>query len=279
VNYTPMYSVTNGLATFGSEAIKIIQALDDQFLRLADEVNAERVVYPSLMKVTDLNKLDYFINFPHLGLAVSGLNQETCDCLTHQNTDLEKVSHEHITDSSYMLPSAACYNVYLHLKDQTLTNARYYTTVARCFRNENEYNELRRLWSFQMREIVCIGNMDEVQAFLSAYKEKVLALAQRLGIHFDIEVAKDPFYDNKSTKALMQMLQPVKEEFVFNRSVSAASVNFHRNFFGDRCNIRNENGEPLFSGCVAFGIERWLHAMLETYHHDIKNILKVLENE
>jgi len=275
----PMYAVTNGLATFGPEAIAIIQALDDRFLHLADEVDAERVVFPPLMKVNDLNKLDYFINFPHLGLAVAGLNQETCDCLTHQNADFEKVSHEHINDSAYMLPSAACYNVYLHLRDQTLTNARYYTTVARCFRNENEYNELRRLWSFQMREIVCIGSMDEVQTFLAAYKEKVLEMARKLGIQFDIETATDPFYDKKSAKALLQLLQPVKEEFVFNKTVSAASVNFHRNFFGERCNITNENGEPLFSGCVAFGIERWLHALLETYGHDSKKILQVLGHE
>ena len=66
----------------------------------------------------------------------------------------------------------------------------------------------------------------------------------------------------------MQKLFPQKEEMVYGRSLAIASLNFHRNFFGERCGIRTADGEPAFTGCVAFGIERWLHALLERFAGD-----------
>ena len=59
----------------------------------------------------------------------------------------------------------------------------------------------------------------------------------------------------------MQQLFPVKEEFVYNGSLAIASVNFHRNFFGERLDIRTGDGAYAFSGCVAFGLERWISAL------------------
>ncbi|MNT17466.1 Amino acid--[acyl-carrier-protein] ligase 1 [compost metagenome] len=76
---------------------------------------------------------------------------------------------------------------------------------------------------------------------------------------------------------MLQRLDPVKEEFVYGGSVSIASVNYHRNFFGERCNIKDSEGKSVFSGCVAFGMERWLHALLETYDQDIERVLRKLE--
>jgi hypothetical protein len=57
----------------------------------------------------------------------------------------------------------------------------------------------------------------------------------------------------------MQRLLPVKHELVSARGVALASANFHRNFFGERCNIRlAHSGETATTGCFAFGIERWI---------------------
>jgi hypothetical protein len=36
------------------------------------------------------------------------------------------------------------------------------------------------------------------------------------------------------------------------------------------------NGETAFSGCVAFGIERWLNALLDHFSDDIEAIIKAL---
>ncbi|MEJ9218150.1 hypothetical protein P4H46_08160 [Paenibacillus glucanolyticus] len=271
-----LYSIAQGLATFGEGAIKIVEKLDSIFLELAREVNAEYNVYPPLMKVQELARLDYFKNFPHLGLTVSQLSPESCDCFTN-DTSVDAIQSEYHLDSHYMLPSAACYNIYLNMQGQVLPQTKYVTTIARCYRNENEYNELKRLWSFQMREIVCIGSTEDVQTHLKQHKTKILSLAEKLGLQIEIQVATDPFYDKDGSKALLQRLDPVKEEFVYGSSVSIASVNYHRNFFGERCNIKDSSGNSVFSGCVAFGIERWLHALLETYDQNIDVILEKLK--
>jgi seryl-tRNA synthetase len=46
------------------------------------------------------------------------------------------------------------------------------------------------------------------------------------------------------------------------RTIAAASFNHHHDFFGTRFGISLADGSPAHSGCVAFGIERWVLAVL-----------------
>jgi hypothetical protein len=62
----------------------------------------------------------------------------------------------------------------------------------------------------------------------------------------------------------MQKLDPVKTEMVFENRLAIGSVNFHRNYFGEAFDIQC-GGEAAFSGCVAFGVERWIAAWLSTF--------------
>ena len=56
----------------------------------------------------------------------------------------------------------------------------------------------------------------------------------------------------------------MKRELVFGNDLAIASTNFHRDHFGEAFAITRQ-GERAFSGCVAFGMERWLAAFLGTY--------------
>jgi hypothetical protein len=51
---------------------------------------------------------------------------------------------------------------------------------------------------------------------------------------------------------------------VFREGLAIGSVNFHRNYFGEAFGISRE-GKEAFSGCVAFGIERWIYAWLTRF--------------
>jgi hypothetical protein len=52
---------------------------------------------------------------------------------------------------------------------------------------------------------------------------------------------------------------PVKHELVSERGVALASANFHRNFFGESCDIRlADTGEAASTACLGLGIERWI---------------------
>jgi seryl-tRNA synthetase len=271
-----LYTVRRGLATFGPAMVALKAALDRRFVAWADEIGAVSMLYPTLMPVAELEPLDYFRNFPHLAVAASGVRAERLEAGFGQDA-METIPGADLADARYVLPSAACYNVYVHLKDEVLDGPCYITTVANCYRNENEYTELQRLWSFTMREIVCLGSAEAVQDHLRAFKARIFALTERLGLNLTVAAATDPFYQPGSSVAVMQKLFPQKEEFQYKGELAIASVNFHRNFFGERCRIRTRDGEPVFTGCVAFGIERWLHALLDNFAGDAGAALAAVE--
>jgi seryl-tRNA synthetase len=264
----PIFTTRAGLATLGPELVGLRTALEARFLSWAAECGATPMLFPPLMRVEDLARFDYFSNFPQLPLLVAGIRSECLHDFAERPAPLHAVAGGDLDEAAYALPSAACYNIYLHFEGTVLAAPLYVTTVANCFRNEQRYDDLRRLWGFTMREIVCIGTRDDVEAHLVAFKQRVLGFGGQLGLDLQVAAGTDPFYQPQSPRARMQQLFPQKEELLFGGSVAIASVNFHRNFFGERCAIRTPDGQAAFTGCVAFGIERWLHALLERFGRD-----------
>jgi seryl-tRNA synthetase len=268
-----IYSIREGFAILGPALTDLRQALDRRFLEFADQCGAARMAFPPLTRLDDLASLDYFQNFPHLALLAAPLDQAKLAAGDGSLPPPEgKVPSWLMASSEYALPSAACYAAYLDLRDSTLASTQYVTAVANCFRNETAYEGLRRLHGFTMREIVCIGTSDDVQAHLEAYKPRVLGFAHQLGLQLEVRPSTDPFFQADAARAGFQALFPVKEEFVHGDSLAIGSLNFHRNFFGERCRIRLASGELAFTSCVAFGLERWLAALLETLHDDVTAI-------
>ncbi len=259
----------DGLATLGPELVHLRATLERRFLGWAAERGAEPMLFPLLMRVSDLERFDYFRNFPHLPLLVAGLRPECLHETAEHGIALPAIPSSDLTPAAYALPSAACYNIYLHLSGAVVGAPRCITTVASCFRNEQRYDDLRRLWGFTMREIVCIGTQEEVRDHLLHFKQRVSRFGEVLGLSLVIEIGEDPFYQPKGALSLMQQLFPQKEEFVYDGSVAIASLNFHRNFFGERCKISTAGGQPAFTGCVAFGLERWLHALSDRFDGDL----------
>ena len=94
-------------------------------------------------------------------------------------------------------------------------------------------------------------------------KDAVTALCAELGLDVRLEVATDPFFDKNSGKAKMQRLFPVKEEFVVG-GLAIGSVNYHRNFFGERCGIL-AGEDTAHTSCLAFGLERWVHVLTDRF--------------
>jgi seryl-tRNA synthetase len=275
----PLYTVEHGLGTFGPELVQLAAALDDRFVRFAGAWQAAAMAYPPLMRVRDLDRVDYFRNFPHLVTLTSRLEPGCLPRYAEQAEPVTTVPAAHATASAYVLPSAACYHVYFHLRDQTLSAPHYVTTAAQCFRNEDEWAGLARLWAFRMREIVCLGPAAAVNGFLTAMKDTVQRFLAAIELPCELKVATDPFYDRRGSRALLQVLAPVKYEFIHDGSVAIASANFHRNFFGERCNIRTADGAFAFSGCVAFGIERWMHALLSHCGGSAQRARSLVERE
>ena len=272
-----LLQISNGLATFGARQLRVLRRLDDVLLEWADACGADEIAFPPLRPVAELARVDYFVNFPHLGLAAAPVRHDALSGIGESVRDrVDEVPPGMLDDARYFLPSAACYPVYSHLSGAVLEAPRRVTTVQRCFRNEARYEGLARLLAFTMREVVIVGAQRDVKAFLASARAWILRFAEGAGLALSTAPATDPFFAAAGDRARMQRLFPVKEEFL-DREVAIASVNSHLNFFGERWNIRTADGAHAFSGCVAFGLERWLHALVRLCSDDCDAMLRALD--
>ena len=236
----------NGLFSLTSEDAAVVDRVDAAVLECAAEQGATVERHPELFTVSQLARIDYFDSFPHLAHRVTPWLQE-------QRGDEELV-----------LTSAACYGVYFARVGAVVDDLDVVTVRQTCRRRENEYRPRRRQREFQMREIVALGTEPAVETFLREGMAAVRRIADRFGVAGEFCVATDPFFRKDDPRLLHQRLFPTKQEFVDTSGLAIASVNSHRNFFGERCEVRLADGTPMSTGCVAFGLERWADAVLRT---------------
>ncbi len=217
--------------------------------------------FPPVVPALDLSRIDYFSSFPHL--VTVPVTYPTDEAALRRVADGAEVDDEGAlrlrehAPARHALSPAACYPVYSLLGAVELDSRRLVTTRATCFRREADFVPLRRQWTFNMREIVCVGSESEVDALLQWGTALVDELTGRLGLDRVWQDAGDPFFQPaRNGRALLQLLAPVKQEAVVDE-LAIASVNQHHDHFGAAFGI-SRGGETARSGCVAFGLERWL---------------------
>jgi hypothetical protein len=124
-----------------------------------------------------------------------------------------------------------------------------------------------------MLEVVCVGTSEEVAGFRASWIDRAKALAEALGLEPRVEPATDPFFAPTARgRHLIQKLKSLKDELLLpigpSDAVAAASFNHHETFFGSAFDIKLASGAYAASGCVAFGLERWLLAFLVAHGTD-----------
>ncbi|MFG6200612.1 aminoacyl--tRNA ligase-related protein [Nonomuraea sp. JJY05] len=255
--------LASGVAVLEPAEAEIFDALDARFSRIAGQLGARPVVSPALLPAGLLAELDFFANFPHLALPVATYTEETTTRLAGQERGAP-APEDALRPTDCLLPTATCYGMLMSLRRQQAQSPRLLTAIGRCHRNEEIYDGLRRLRTFHMREVLYVGDQEGAVEHLRKAEEQVRDLAAGLGIELDAQPATDPFYLGDGSRSLLSRLDPVKFEFVASDGTAIASVNRHRNFFGERLGI--EHGDaPAYSSCLAFGVERWIHTLIRTH--------------
>ncbi|MBZ4019507.1 hypothetical protein [Streptomyces purpurogeneiscleroticus] len=252
-----------GLPLLRGPEIAVLTAVDDLVSDWARTTGAEAVGLPAMVEARNLAKIDYFTNFPHLAHAVATLAPAASEEFTAGD-----IRQEHLRPTSLVLPSAACYGAYFAYSGTRLDAPVLLTTRALCSRAESYYESLRRLRTFQMREVIHIGTQESAEEFARRGKQWLTDVVARLDVDARLQPASDPFFDSGGSRAMMQRLSKVKEELVHDGDLAVSSVNLHRNFFGERCDIRGPGGEYAYSACLGAGLERWTHMLLTTYKGD-----------
>jgi seryl-tRNA synthetase len=230
-------------ALLGPHMSALVDWVDSKVVELAIKARAHELPVPPLIERSILERAGYFESFPG-----STVEQSERGCM----------------------PPAVCYHCYAKLAATSLQEPSVWTCVARCRRNEDN-KEPGRLRAFTMREIVFVGSAAWVRERRQEWMDRILALAQSLQLAVQLEVATDSFLAGGEARGrkLLQQIKGLKFELrarmdAAGTRLAISSFNLHDTFFSRRFGFRLEDGTEAYSGCVAFGLERWALALAVT---------------
>ncbi len=266
-----------GQVGIAGRALDVFEGFDRCFVDIAERVfDAKHQRYPMLMPTDVLHRCNYFSSFPHLVSIVSHFHEdyELLKEVRDANDGAKQatiVSPEHLEIAAAGLTPAVCYHCYHGLEDRELTENSVFTAIGRCARYEStNMVGLDRLWDFSMREIIFVGEEQWVVEQRERSMEAFYELLTELDLNCLFEGAADPFfapiYANKSYWQSNSGLKfegrfPVEEKADGStRTMSCVSFNLHQDFFGKTFNISLKSGEPVHTGCVGIGVDRFVLA-------------------
>ncbi|MFC4102469.1 class-II aminoacyl-tRNA synthetase family protein [Paenibacillus xanthanilyticus] len=250
-------------------AVTLSEQIDRLLVEWSQRHHAQLRSYPSMIPVDTLHKCRYIQTFPQ--------NIHFVSEFPHRLGELEKVReagdlNELARLSPYALSPAVCFHCYAELSGSRLPEPLVLTSRGSCFRHEAAWRVGKhRLNEFSMREIVLFGDASFIEEERRAFMEEAWSLFERLGLAGKMETASDPFYfSEESGKGQQQMMGNMKYELIARagedgESFSIASFNNMDTSLCKPFEVLDAEANPMHSGCIAFGIDRWVYALLAYY--------------
>jgi hypothetical protein len=230
-------------AVLGPHMLALLGWVDSKFVELAIKARAHELPVPSLIERSILERAGYFESFPG-----STVEQSEGGCM----------------------PPAVCYHCYAKLAATSLQEPGLWTCIARCRRNEDN-KEPGRLRAFTMREVVFVGPAAWVRERRQEWMDRIFTFAQSLQLAVQLGAATDSFFAGGEARGrkLLQQIKGLKFELraqmdTKNTPLAISSFNLHETFFSRRFGFHLADGTDPHSGCVAFGLERWVLALALT---------------
>jgi seryl-tRNA synthetase len=245
---------------------------DRAFARLAAMWEAREERHPASLPARVLQRVDYLRSFPQQATFPVRLDPAEANLDAFVGGDIVDGSGEvaltRLAGADDVLTPAACYHVYPAHEGERLASPLYVTTRNTCFRQETSYVPLRRMRSFTMREIICIATETETARFVASAQDVIGRFAAVIDVPVAWQAATDCFFrPERNPKYLFQRLEPVKREATYGGDLAIASVNLHHDHFGAVFGL-TRHGVPATTACAAFGLERWLWAIVDRHGAD-----------
>lgn len=271
-----LHDYGKGQVAYSGPVLKLARLINEKAGSLyATAFAAEDGHFPALVDADTLHKCGYFDSHPN-AVTFIGNMMEDFDAIEQfraANSCSEGAllpPHEHVHHDGMCLNPAACFPCYPSLQGQTFEEGRCFTWLGRVFRYESRnINGLDRLYEFNVRELVFVGTEEYCRDVRSRSLPVVAELSDFFDLDVRVQTATDPFFATVSAaKKFWQVAQEVKNEIKIpvldgagdEKLLACGSINLHGNFFGTRFDIKDAAGEPVQTGCVGLGIERWVLA-------------------
>jgi hypothetical protein len=268
-----------GQVSLSGPPLSAVNALDDRLAKIYRErFSAVDHSYPAMIKAELLARCGYFEMHPNAVSFVSHAIEDfdELEAFRRANVGQPKlvVPHDHaFALPRFCLNPAACFPCYEALEGKVMPAAgTSLTWRGRVFRYESRnVTALDRLWEFNVRELVFLGNDAFVLNGRTRAIEAFVELCEEWDLDCRVETATDPFFATVyAAKTFWQQTQDVKQEVRVTveaggdgsgRTIAAGSFNLHGAFFGTRFHIDDDDGRPAVTGCVGFGLERLMFGM------------------
>ncbi len=255
--------------------ITLLEQLDRAFLDIARRHGAVLREYSSTFTKANMARNQYHINFPQNIVGVATVPHQFKTINRFREQAISHTHHQSLVPTGEILQPCICYHCYEEQQGSRSGQRRVLTAKGKCFRNEIAWrkDQFRRT-EFMMREIMFVGDQEWVIEMRNAIMDEVWELFDSIGLTGKIETATDPFFFSQDvkTKGAYQMVSNAKYELAAVRSngqeSSIASFNYCEDVLCGKYDIRDEAGNGMYSGCVAFGIDRWKEAFLDRYGRD-----------
>ncbi len=237
------------------------------------ESETEVLRFPPVMSRRHLEKSGYLKSFPHFLGCVCCLNGDEAKIRgTVERFESGQDWTPDLSAADLVLTPAACYPVYplAARRGEVPAGGLKFDVASDCFRREPS-KDLDRLQSFRMREYVCLGTPQQVDAFRRRWLDRAAHFASQLGLSYRLEQASDAFFGRGGNLlAMSQIEQALKFELLVpvhstEKPTACMSFNYHRDHFGTVWNLRDGQGEVAHTGCVAFGIDRLALALFAAH--------------
>ena len=169
------YNVENGIVSYTKEGTKykryIESLIQDQGSIFFSDISTYDC--PLLINAEVLKKYDYFTSFPHLVGVITSYNSKIVD----------KINCISLNNDTLCYPSSTCHRLYHNLENQQVGNQVIYLEGT-CYRNEDFFDDLKRLKLFTQNEYVFIGNKDFVIRCLEMATKLAFEIFKKLNITY-----------------------------------------------------------------------------------------------
>ncbi len=238
---------------------------------------AEVFRFPPVMSRKMIETSGYLKSFPNLLGCMCCLQGSEGEIRETVNRFVEGDPWtDDLTAGDLVLTPASCYPVYpiAAARGPVPSEGLLFDVACDCFRREPS-KDIDRMQSFRMREYVCIGRPEQIQAFREDWIERAKGIADRLTLPYTVDLANDPFFGRGGQlMAVSQIQQALKFELLIpvmseEKPTACMSFNYHQDHFGEVWGLHGADGALSHTGCVAFGMDRLAVAMFATHGLDV----------
>jgi seryl-tRNA synthetase len=253
--------------------------VDELITHVCAADQAETPRFPPIIPRRILEKAGYLKSFPQLcGAVYSFRGKEAAALDLAERACRGDDWSQHLSMTDVVLVPAACYPAYPAMARRgRLPKAGLTLDLGGCyvFRNEPS-GDPARLQMFHQREMVRIGEAEQVIAWREAWMARAKTIFEQTGLKATLAVASDPFFgrggklmanNQRDQRLKFEILVPIVSDEV----TAVASFNFHQDHFGSAFGIQLHDGRVANSACRGFGLERITLALLRAHGLDVRD--------